>query len=301
MDVDRTFMAPLTKGETMNNEASRRIDWLSLVGFVLLAVALSTTWAVWVAFHGLLKNPASSGIYASVAQIGVLIAALLVMTAAARPAFKTIGWKLGPFWAYVAVFIAVSSLVALTVIAAFAVGALKPESTARVSPSMLTVSAPFMLVFTCLFSFCEEFGWRGFLLPKLLPLGVGRALLATGMIWFVWEAPLVWFGMLDGEIGRVNMPLTLCLHLIGDISIAVAFGYLRLRFSSVYLPAFAHGLLNTIGGLSMALLVETNPILGDFDGVVGTAITGAAGVLGWVLTRGAQRKGLIQDATTLGK
>ena len=91
------------------------------------------------------------------------------------------------------------------------------------------------------------------------------------------------------------MPFTLGLHLIQNIAIAVAFGYLRLRFGSVFLPAFAHGLLNTLGGLAMTLLVETNPMLGDFDGPVGTAIMAAAGVFAWKLTRGAERKGLLHD------
>ena len=283
-----------TGGPAMNGAAPDRIDWRPIIAFVLLAVALSATWAWWAACHGLLKDPASSGIYASVAQVGVLISALAVMAALARPAFRTIGWRPGPLWAYGLAFAAVILVVALSIGAAFATGGLTLARPAHVSAARLAVSAPFMLAFTCLFSFCEEFGWRGFLLPKLLPLGVGRAMVTSGLIWFVWEAPLVWFGMLDGEIGHVSMPLTLGLHLIQNIAIAVAFGYLRLRFGSVFLPAFAHGLLNTLGGLAMTLLAETNPILGDFDGPVGTAIMAGVGVVAWGLTRGAQRKGLLK-------
>jgi membrane protease YdiL (CAAX protease family) len=282
----------------MSGATFRGIDWWPVFIFVPLAVILSTTWAAWASLHGLLKDPASSGIYASVAQVGVLISALAVMATLARPAFRTIGWRLGPIWVYGAVFIAVSSVIALSIVGAFAANALKLAQPAHVSPATLAISAPFLLVFTCLFSFCEEFGWRGFLLPKLLPLGIGRALVVSGLIWFLWEAPLVWFGMLDGEIGRVSMPLTLALHLIQNIAIAVAFGYLRLRFGSVYLPAFAHGLLNTIGGLSMALLIETNPIWGDFDGPVGTSIMAATGAFAWILLRRAKIKGLIHDTPT---
>jgi membrane protease YdiL (CAAX protease family) len=33
---------------------------------------------------------------------------------------------------------------------------------------------------SCLFAFAEEFGWRGFLLQQLSPLGVRRVLLVSG-------------------------------------------------------------------------------------------------------------------------
>jgi membrane protease YdiL (CAAX protease family) len=277
----------------MSGHASHAIDWAPIAAFVVGAVVISTGWAAWASLHGLLVDPASSGIYASVAQIGVLVSALAVIACLARPALGTIGWRPGPLWAYGIVFVAVSLVVAVSLGASFAIGGLALSPKAHTSPAMLAVSAPFMLAFTCLFSFGEEFGWRGFLLPKLMPLGTSRALVASGVIWFVWEAPLVWFGMLDGELGRVNMSLTLALHLVQNVAIAVAFGYLRLRFDSVFVPAFAHGLLNTSGGLSMSVLVETNPLLGDFDGPCGSVIIAAVGVFAWWLTRRAQRSGQI--------
>ncbi len=36
-------------------------------------------------------------------------------------------------------------------------------------------------------TFGEEWGWRGYLLPKLLPLGERKALLVSGVIWGVWH------------------------------------------------------------------------------------------------------------------
>jgi membrane protease YdiL (CAAX protease family) len=246
------------------------------------------------------ENPAMSGVYASVAQVGVLVAAGVVMVVS-RASFRTIGWRLGPATAYLGVLVAVTLVVALSVGAAFELGDLKFASPSPVQIKMLTISAPFMLMFTCLFSFCEEFGWRGFLLPKLLPLGVGRALLLSGAIWFLWEAPLVWFGMLDGGIGRVNMPLTLGLHLIGDLSIGVAFGYLRLRFASIFLPAFAHGLLNSLGGIAITLMVQVNSLWGDFDGVIGTGVTVIVGILAFGLALRSERAGTLNDADAKSK
>ena len=41
------------------------------------------------------------------------------------------------------------------------------------------------------FALGEELGWRGFLLPSLLPLGQWRAILMSGVIWGIWHAPAI--------------------------------------------------------------------------------------------------------------
>lgn len=40
----------------------------------------------------------------------------------------------------------------------------------------------------------EELGWRGWLLPKPLPLGTLPALLVSGVIWGLWHAPIILLG-----------------------------------------------------------------------------------------------------------
>src|SRR5215203_4523965 len=46
-----------------------------------------------------------------------------------------------------------------------------------------------------LFTFGEEYGWRGYLLPRLLPLGEIKATLLLGVIWGVWHVPLILAGL----------------------------------------------------------------------------------------------------------
>ncbi len=49
-------------------------------------------------------------------------------------------------------------------------------------------------VINSFFTFGEEFGWRGYMLPLLLPLGEKKAFLVSGVIWGLWHAPVIVMG-----------------------------------------------------------------------------------------------------------
>ncbi|WP_062352074.1 CPBP family intramembrane glutamic endopeptidase [Herbidospora yilanensis] len=91
----------------------------------------------------------------------------------------------------------------------------------------------------------EELGWRGWLLPKLMPLGALPAVLISGVIWGLWHAPLILLGYnypdAPGWLGVTAMVGT-CI-LVGAV-----FGWLRLRSGSVWPAAFAHAAFNGAGG-----------------------------------------------------
>ncbi len=91
----------------------------------------------------------------------------------------------------------------------------------------------------------EELGWRGWLLPKLLPLGTLPALLITGVVWGLWHAPLVLLGYnypdAPGWLGLTAM-VGMC------IPVGAVFGWLRLRSGSVWPAALAHGAFNAAAG-----------------------------------------------------
>jgi hypothetical protein len=105
-----------------------------------------------------------------------------------------------------------------------------------------------------------------------LPLGIVPALLASGICWFAWELPLVLFGLLDATLFPINASITLICHLLQDVSVGVLFGFLRLRYDSLPLCTFAHGLLNTMGAFAFLFFEERNPMLGDFAGPIGTIV-----------------------------
>lgn len=133
-------------------------------------------------------------------------------------------------------------------------------------------------LFNCVFALGEELGWRGFLLPRLLPLGQWRAILLSSTVWGVWHAPAILQG--HNYPGRpvlgVFMMIVFCL-LLGTI-----FSWLYLQTRSPWTPTLAHGSLNATAGLSILFLTDVNIVVG---GTVTSIIgwIGMAAFVGWLI------------------
>lgn len=133
------------------------------------------------------------------------------------------------------------------------------------------------LAFALVTSLLEEIGWRGYLLPHVLPLGQSRALVITGLVWATWHVPFIlWMGYhSDG-----NLLLVLPLFYGTILAAGFFFGYMRLYSDSVWPAAIGHGIHNFSWGVLSMLTVSSNPVvveeyLGGDNGVfilVGTIL-----------------------------
>jgi uncharacterized protein len=108
------------------------------------------------------------------------------------------------------------------------------------------------VVINCIFAFGEEFGWRGYLLPRLMALlGPWPGLLVHGAIWGFWHAPLI---LLTGFNYPLHPQLGVLLFVIFAMLMGVLFGWLRLASGSVWPPTIAHAALNGIAALPLFVL-----------------------------------------------
>lgn len=157
----------------------------------------------------------------------------------------------------------------------------------------------------------EEWGWRGWLLPRLLgdpavtPLpapghvGAGNAgvtntgtevpgagdgvagerrgrrvwpaLVLSGVIWGLWHAPLTLKGYNYPALGAWAAALFVGFCVV----FGALLGWMRLRSRSVWPAAIAHGSLNAVSGLAL--------LLGDADAPPNPALAGITGIVGWAL------------------
>ena len=122
----------------------------------------------------------------------------------------------------------------------------------------------------------EEWGWRGWLLPELLPWGKWPAMVVIGVVWGLWHAPALLLGYnypLHGPVVRLLLMVAFC------VVLSVLFGWLRLRSESVWPAAVAHGFLNATAGLALLFSTAGQP--------VDNATTGLLGWTGWVVLAAA--------------
>jgi membrane protease YdiL (CAAX protease family) len=129
--------------------------------------------------------------------------------------------------------------------------------------------APAMNFVTC---FGEEWGWRGYLLPKMeKKLPPIPMLLVTGVIWGLWHAPLTIVGHNYGT-GYFGFPFTgiaaMCLFCI---TLGIFFSWLTLKTRSCIPAILAHGAVNGIAAIGIYLTVDGgNPFVGPAPtGIVG--------------------------------
>ncbi|MEV7802672.1 CPBP family intramembrane glutamic endopeptidase [Microbispora sp. NPDC088329] len=154
-------------------------------------------------------------------------------------------------------------------------------------------------------AFGEEWGWRGWLLPRLLgdpavspghgtvspghapvspgpvagesgpgewrPARVWPALVLSGVIWGLWHAPLTLKGYNYPALGAWAAPVFIGFCVI----FGALLGWVRLRSRSVWPAVVAHASVNATTGLAL--------LLGDAAAPPNPALAGITGVVGWVL------------------
>jgi uncharacterized protein len=113
-------------------------------------------------------------------------------------------------------------------------------------------------LFNTLFALGEELGWRGYLLPTLLPLGQWRAILLSGAIWGVWHAPAILQGhnYPDHPVLGVFLMIGFC------VLMGVFLSWVYLRAQSPWAPALGHGTLNAVAGFPLIFMPVVDMALG---------------------------------------
>lgn len=96
-----------------------------------------------------------------------------------------------------------------------------------------------------LFTMGEELGWRGFLLPQLLPLGQWKAMLISGVIWGVWHAPAI----MQGHNYPGYPVLGVFMMIVFCVLLGIIISWLYLNTKSPWVAALAHGSVNAVAGL----------------------------------------------------
>jgi uncharacterized protein len=160
----------------------------------------------------------------------------------------------------------------------------------------------------------EEFGWRAYLLQKLMARFAGseeaiasveasngttgfpaaaarKAALLVGLIWGIWHWPLFFMSMRIDASTRLLFPLV---YLLSACALSVILSWVTLRSGSVWPAAVGHGAINAFTGLAALTLVgPPNSLLGPLTG----SLIGSVGVFILALVVYFNRKAFASRST----
>jgi membrane protease YdiL (CAAX protease family) len=127
----------------------------------------------------------------------------------------------------------------------------------------------------------EEFGWRAYLQPKLMPLSPRKALVITGIIWGLWHAPIIAMGYNYGNFEQntyFGAPWNgILMMTLASIWLGIFLGWLTIKGKSVWPAVIAHGSLNGLAAVSLYLSQGEPPLL------LGPTALGVIGGAGFIL------------------
>jgi membrane protease YdiL (CAAX protease family) len=260
------------------NQSPARVPWRHVAGFVVLAYGIS--WGVWASvmpdawdalMAGRTPSAYSVGTLGMLGMFGPALAALIMRRYISKEGLRgSLGAKRS--WRYYAVaFLAPMILVTATIAVSSVTGLADFDANSRpiwlLFLVLLLINTPISTVATL----GEEYGWRGYLLPRLLPLGEVKAALTVAAIWAPWHLPLLLVGLNYGgknpfAVLAFMLALTAALSLLLTRLFVIAGG-------SVLVVAVAHASFNAFGDrLSDGDHLVGNPFLASVGGLVGFAV-----------------------------
>lgn len=183
------------------------------------------------------------------AMLMVALSAFIVRTSIERKGFRDVGWNLSNYRWYLSIL----ALCLLFWLVPLLVASLVEQQdwNFNLSRDALLVVVLSVAGASVIAGLGEEFGWRGYLLPRLLSdrRRIRRILLIIGLIWGVWHLPLA-FGpllkaALEGSSDLASMlgpALWSCIQAVAaSIILSFIFGAVWLKTKSIFLVAFLHG------------------------------------------------------------
>jgi len=164
-------------------------------------------------------------------------------------------WRVNPFYYYL-----ITVLMALFYLASIGTTALQGQ----VIPSLNSLypekyfgflgmkfyGIAMVPIFTLLYYLCEEIGWRGYALPKLMQrYDAFTAAVIIGIVWSLFHIPLMNFSTF------ISHPINFALYLIYTIMSSLFLSWLYLKTNgSLLLVSLSHGISDIYGAFSPTII-----------------------------------------------
>ena len=256
------------------------LKWREVVWFVVLAYLFSWLWWGALMFSGVqsfsnlsqmnAEETQAAQIMIAIGDFGPLLAAVIMRLFISREGLRgSMGWRRS--WKYYLFALLVPVLFfGLLAIFNHLTGLGRFQWTRSDMPLGAYIGIELLIgaLIISIFIFGEEYGWRGYLLPRLLTLGEIRGTILVGLIWAGWHLPLLAAGL---NYPGQSLLLTIPLFTLAVICLSFPFTWFyKATAGSVVLLSLLHGSINAYGDGLTALEVvpNSNPLVTGSAGLV---------------------------------
>ena len=256
------------------------LKWRDVILFTALAYLLSWLWWGALMLSGIqtfsnlsqmnAEDAQAAQMMIAIGDFGPLVAALIMRLFVSREGLRgSMGWRRS--WKYY-LFALLVPVLFFGLLALFnhLTGLGRFEWTRSDMPlgAYLGIELLIGALIISIFIFGEEYGWRGYLLPRLLALGEIKGTILVGLIWAGWHLPLLLTGL---NYPGQSLLLTIPLFTLAVICLSFPFTWFyKATAGSVVLVSLLHGSINAYGdGLTALEVVPNgNPLVTGSAGLV---------------------------------
>jgi len=256
------------------------VRWREILIFIILAYGLSWAWWLALIFSGAQTfsnlsqmnsdEAQAAQITIAIGNFGPLLAALVMRMFISREGLRgSIGWK-RPFKFYLLAIL--TPILFFCILATFnhltGLGRFAWTRADMPLGAYLGVELLIGAFIISIFILGEEYGWRGYLLPRALALGEVRGTILVGLVWAFWHLPLLLVGL---NYPGVSPLLAIPLFTLVVIALSFPFTWLyKATSGSIVLASLFHGFINSYGdGLTTPEVVPAgNPLVTGSAGLV---------------------------------
>ncbi len=188
-------------------------------------------------------------LFACAGMLMVAFSAFVTRTFVEKGGYKDVGWNPGHYTWYLIVLLFCIFLWLGPLLVAFLFGKLEWDH--HPGRDEVIVVALSLGGFSLLAGFGEEFGWRGYLVPRLLTERkyARYILVVVGFVWGVWhcavalgpflkailETPSDWLSLVGSTLLRCGQMIA------ASVALSFIFGAVWLKNKSIFLSSFLHG------------------------------------------------------------
>jgi uncharacterized protein len=250
----------------------------SLLLYLLIVFALSWPFQFWYVFKA--ETAFDKYLYSSLSMVMVTVATFVAGKFLFKDGFSTTGWSWGKPVHYIYVLLFALLVWFAPSMIELLFGLHKPAH--QIAATSLLAIFALRFTATLLPGFGEEFGWRGYMLPRLAEkFGAKKGLLIHAFIWWFWHLPvLAGLGLQSNDVSDnqfTNVAVITSLSIIPSMLHAVIFAFIWSKTKSLAVVTVYHAAFDEVRD-TLETSIGFGPLVNNWQMIV-IIITG--GLLLW--------------------